>query len=379
MLNGATFSYWERKHFFDSIDLIVIGAGIVGYSTALHFKQKYPNAKVVILERGILPSGASSKNAGFACFGSPTELADDLQQFDAQTVWDTVALRLEGLRYLEEIVGRKNMDLHVNGSWDLIREDEAEIVNDIQALLPEFNEVLEKISGEKNVYSWDDQVTQKFGFKGVLGGFNNRLEGQIDTSKMNAAYYQRVINAGISVLFGIKAEQIESAGTNVVVHSNIGTLTSSKIAICTNGFAQQFLSEEEIQPARAQVLITNPLPQLPFEGTFHYQKGYYYFRNIDGRVLLGGGRNLDFKGETTTEIETSEVIQNSLHQLLSDVILPNTPYIVEHSWAGVMGVGSTKKPIIKELEPNVYCGVRLGGMGVAIGSLVGKQLAQIMK
>jgi len=379
MLNGATFSYWERKHFFDSCDLIVIGAGIVGYSTALHFKRSNPNAKVLILERGLLPSGASSKNAGFTCFGSPTELADDLQRFDATTVWDTVALRLEGLRYLDEIIGSENMNLQINGSWDLIREDQTEAQKEILEYLPEFNAALEKISGEKEVYTWDNQVSSKFGFKGISGGFKNRLEGQIDTSKMNAVYYQRVINAGISVLFGIKAKDIHSAANGVLVETQLGEISANKVAICTNGFAKQFLPYENIAPARAQVLITHPIDSLPFKGTFHYQKGYYYFRNIDNRVLLGGGRNLDYEGETTTNISTSANIQKTLEKLLSEVILPRTPFSIDHSWAGIMGVGDTKKPIMKEIQPNIYCGVRLGGMGVAIGSLVGKELAQLME
>ena len=42
-----------------------------------------------------------------------------------------------------------------------------------------------------------------------------------------------------------------------------------------------------------------------------------------------------------------------------------------------MGIGNTKKPIVKELSDNVICGVRLGGMGIAIGSLVGKNLADL--
>ncbi|XOV68443.1 MAG: NAD(P)/FAD-dependent oxidoreductase [Fluviicola sp.] len=379
MRNGATFSYWERKHFFDSCDLIVIGAGIVGYSTALHYKRSNPNAKVLVLERGLLPSGASSKNAGFACFGSPTELVDDLQRFDETTVWETVALRLEGLRYLEEIIGAQNMDLQIKGSWDLIKENEASVQKETNAYLPEFNAALEKISGEKDVYSWDGEVTSKFGFKGILGGFKNRLEGQIDTSKMNAVYYQRIIEAGISVLFGVEAQELQVETNRVCVKTNLGEIRADQVAICTNGFAKQFLTDDDIAPARAQVLITNPLKKLPFEGTFHYQKGYYYFRNIDGRVLFGGGRNLDIEGETTTEIATSDTIQNSLQQLLSEVILPNTPYSIDHSWAGIMGVGTTKKPIVKEVQPNIFCGVRLGGMGVAIGSLVGKQLAQLIK
>jgi hypothetical protein len=44
-----------------------------------------------------------------------------------------------------------------------------------------------------------------------------------------------------------------------------------------------------------------------------------------------------------------------------------------------MGVGNQKKAIVKPISSNVACGVRLGGMGVAIGSLIGKELAEVYK
>ncbi len=306
MLNSAKFSYWERKHFFENCDLIVVGAGIVGYSTALHYKARNPSAKILLLERGILPSGASSKNAGFACFGSPTELLDDLNHFDKTTVWETVQQRMEGLRYLEELLGSEALSLQTNGSWDLIQNDEGELQSETQKILPYLNEKMEAICGEKNVYSWDPQIAQRFGFEGVLGGFHNRLEGQIDTAQMNAAYYAKVVSKGISVLFGIEAISYEKSDNGITLQTSIGNISTQQLAICTNGFAKQFLPEDDIAPARAQVLITKPIADLHIEGTFHYQKGYYYFRNIDGRILLGGGRNLDFKGETSTEITTTE-------------------------------------------------------------------------
>ena len=62
-------SFWERESFYNDIDYAIIGSGIVGLSAAIELKEKYPKAKVVVLEKGFLPSGASTKNAGFACFG----------------------------------------------------------------------------------------------------------------------------------------------------------------------------------------------------------------------------------------------------------------------------------------------------------------------
>jgi glycine/D-amino acid oxidase-like deaminating enzyme len=67
-----------------------------------------------------------------------------------------------------------------------------------------------------------------------------------------------------------------------------------------------------------------------------------------------------------------------LEQLLNEVILPNQEVKIEHRWSGIMGLGSSKNPIVAQLSEHVYCGVRLGGMGVAIGSLIGTELADLI-
>mgnify|MGYP003452809353 FL=1 len=155
------------------------------------------------------------------------------------------------------------------------------------------------------------------------------------------------------------------------------SFSTKKLLFATNGFSKDLFSED-VQPARAQVLITKPIQNLDIKGTFHLDKGYYYFRNIDNRILFGGGRNLDFQGETTTDFGNTNLIQNALEGLLKEVILPNHKFEIEHRWSGIMGMGSTKNPIVKQLSNHVYCGVRLGGMGIAIGSLVGKELADLV-
>jgi aspartate oxidase len=70
-------SYWEIKNWFSNVDYTIVGSGIVGLHTAIRLRERFPKAKILILEKGILPQGASTKNAGFACFGSVSEIIDD--------------------------------------------------------------------------------------------------------------------------------------------------------------------------------------------------------------------------------------------------------------------------------------------------------------
>jgi glycine/D-amino acid oxidase-like deaminating enzyme len=71
-------------------------------------------------------------------------------------------------------------------------------------------------------------------------------------------------------------------------------------------------------------------------------------------------------------------VQKKLEDLLKKVILPNQEFKIQHRWSGIMGIGNSKKPIVEQLSENVYCGVRLGGMGIAIGSIIGTELADLV-
>ena len=104
-------------------------------------------------------------------------------------------------------------------------------------------------------------------------------------------------------------------------------------------------------------------------------RGYYYFRNVADRVLLGGGRNLDFKAEETFEMRTSNKIQEHLKALLKSKILPNQEFEIDGSWSGIMGMGNSKTTLLKQLDESLFCAIRLGGMGVALGTDVGQKVA----
>lgn len=374
MLEINALSYWEKETYINHTDFLVVGSGIVGLSTAIHLKQRHPSKKVTVLERGYLPTGASTKNAGFACIGSPSELLADLKEQPENIVFSTVQKRWEGLKYLRQLLGDEEIEYKSLGSYELFTSSQKESFDECIKSLDNLNIKLKTITGIEEVFQVDENICKKAGFSKFKHAIKHKAEGQINTGKMLDALLRLAQSKGIQILNGIEAKKIQTQE----LLTNIGVFQFDKLAICTNGFAKTLLPNEDVAPARAQVIVTSPINDLPFKGIYHFDEGYYYFRNIGNRILFGGGRNLDFKGETTTKLETTEQIISHLEKILKQNLLPNIDFDIEHQWAGTMGVGKSKSPIVKKLSDHTYCGVRLGGMGVAIGTLIGKELAALI-
>ncbi|MCB9186563.1 MAG: FAD-binding oxidoreductase [Flavobacteriales bacterium] len=372
-------SYWEIDHYLKDIDLLVVGSGIVGLTTAIFFKKKHPNKKVVLVEKGFLPSGASTKNAGFACFGSLSEILADLRFSTQDEVFALIAKRFEGLQELRTLTGDKTIDYQPCGGFEIFREeDESQFSACFDILEPMNNRIRDEL-GLEHTYSIQNEMISEFGFNGVSKMIWNRHEGSIDTGKMMAELLRIASASGIIILNSLEVSEWNDNQTYVQVSFANGLeIRAQKVHFATNGFAKSLLPDLDVEPARAQVLITSPIEGLKVRGTFHLDEGFFYFRNVGNRVLLGGGRNLALEAETTLELETTQLIQNRLDQLLKENILPNSEYEIEHRWAGIMGVGPKKKAILKQLTDNVSCAVRLGGMGVAIGTSLGKESTEMI-
>ena len=367
-------SYWEIKNWFSNIDFTIVGSGIVGLHCALRLRERFSSAKILILEKGVLPQGASTKNAGFACFGSISEIIDDLKTHTEEEVIQLIQKRYAGFQLLRKNLGDAVLDLKPYGGYELFLKNDADFYNQCISKIPFINDVLKPLF-KTDVFS---KEIDRFNFGGVFENLIfNPFEAQIDTGNMMQALLKKVHQNNILILNSQTVTSFRELNDAVEVTTNGISFKTNKLLFATNGFASQ-LTNNQVQPARAQVIITKPILNLDINGTFHLDKGYYYFRNIENRILFGGGRNLDFKEETTTQFGETKLIQNTLEKLLKEIILPNTPFEIEHRWSGIMGVGNHKKPIVQQLSNHVYCGVRMGGMGVAIGSIVGKELADLI-
>jgi gamma-glutamylputrescine oxidase len=382
-------SVWEQSTYYAPKDVVIIGCGFVGLWTAYELIHKNPKLKITILERGVIPSGASTRNAGFSCFGSVSELMYDVQLMGEANMLETVKMRYDGLQKIQKIFGKQDIDYDQFGGYELFEEGGAYDISKLDADIAYLNKVLAPVlkTPSKNgkylpIYTNESKQIKKLGFQKINALAFSPFEGQLNSAKLVLALQQAVQAKGVQIMFNTEVKKFKSHKNGVTIKTNLeADIETKQLLICTNGFAKKLVPELDVVPARGQVFVTEPIPNLKFKGTFHFDEGFYYFRNLGNRILLGGARNKDFKNEKTTSLETSKLIQKTLEEFMMKRILPkgSKKPKIELRWSGTMGMGEIKKPIIQQLQPNVYCAVRMSGMGVAIAPIVAQKAVKLMK
>ena len=352
-------------------DVAIIGAGIVGLFAALFFKQNRPGMRVSVFERSAFGAGATTRNAGFACFGSASELLDDLHKQSESEVFSLVEKRWHGLRLLRQMLGDAAIGFEPCGGVELFNENDREIAKTCLDFLPRANSLLADVIGPEAFRP----LRENFGFAGVETTISSPFEGKINTGKMYRTLLQHARNAGVDVHFGIAISSIEQRPDSSVLLTPNGTIHARKVAVCTNGFARHLLPDLDVQPGRNLVMVTQPLKDLPGQA-FHYDQGYVYFREIDGRLLIGGARNADLQNEFTEAFDTNENIKNKLIEIVRHVLFPEHDIRIDYIWSGIMGLGESKTPLVGKTHEGLHYAVRMGGMGVALGSFTGRELAE---
>ncbi|MFN8237663.1 MAG: FAD-dependent oxidoreductase [Chitinophagales bacterium] len=364
-------SFWERQT-FSTCDFVVVGAGIMGCSVAYELRQKYPDASIIVLERGTFPNGASTKNAGFMCFGSPTEILYDMNLMGELQAVELVAQRYEGYRILHERLGNDLTDATAFGGYELILKEQHSVLS-----TEEINHLNEKLLSvfKYPVFSDASDKIKLFGFSsGVSQLLYCTPEMQIDSGKTMLNYWKLLTENNIRILSGANVKNISL--NRIEIQSEVNgnfDLKADTILVCTNAFIKELFPDEQVVPGRGQILITNEIDRLPFKGSFHFEEGFYYFRNVGNRVLFGGGRNLDIETEQTTTFSINQKIVQELESKLLNIILPDIPFEIEHTWQGIMGFSPDKRPVVKKRNEYTHYIMSCNGMGVALSPLIAKQ------
>lgn len=373
---NLSFSFWEQETLLGSPQNVVVGAGIVGLSAAIHLKMQAPGERVVVLDRSPIGAGGSTRNAGFACFGSPTEILADLNTMTEQAVVELIRRRYEGLQLLRTLLGDTNIGYLPTGSYELFTAQDAESYHRASLALERLNSLLHPITQTRAFEPVSrEEIERRFAFERIYGALSNPLEGTIDTGLMMRNLRLLASQLGVELYGGLDVRGWEEGEQHISLHGDGFTLQCQRLLICTNGFAAQLLPDLDVTPARNLVLVSEPIPSLNWEGSFHMYAGYVYFRNIGKRLLIGGARHLDTEWHTQGPVP--DHLRNALAQLVNTYLFPHEKVVFSHEWMGYLGVGATREPLVGRHSDRVSYAVRMGGMGVAIGSAVGRQLAEL--
>ena len=371
-------SYWEHQSFLGGADVVIVGGGLVGLTAAIYTRQLRPTARVLVLERDVLPNGASTKNAGFACFGSISELLEQEERGGTAALLGVVRARWEGLGRLRALLGDEVIGYQPEGGYELFCPEDEALAATCRARIGYYNDLLAPVIGHTDIFREATDRIPALGLAGVSSMLENTAEGSLDTGRLMQALLRRAWAAGVTVLHGCPVQGLEPTAGAVRVQLPGTVLEAGQVLLATNAFSRELVPELDVVPGRGQVLVTEPIPGLRLPGTFHYDKGYYYFRQVGERVLLGGGRNLDFAAEETTAPGLTPRVQQQLEHLLHEVILPGRSPRIDYRWSGVMAFGAALEPIIREVQPHLFVAVRCNGMGVALGAGSGWQAAELM-
>ncbi|WP_421753548.1 NAD(P)/FAD-dependent oxidoreductase [Croceimicrobium sp.] len=357
-----SWSFWERLYYPQQSDLIVVGGGFCGLSLAYHYQKQNPTKRVFLVERDVLAEGASSKNAGFACYGTVGEYLSDVNLMGAEAALQLIERRIQGLNFLKALVGESQMDWQQLGGTELFFQDQKE---DWQAAIDQL-EYLNKAfadSVQKPLFQVDTRLT----LRGLLGAIHSPLEAQLNPVKALLQLRKRALEAGVRILNGIEIKSLIAKSGAWVLESNQGSWQAPQVIFATNAFGVPGY-KLDLKPARNQVLVTQPFAHGLKPGNYHAREGYIYFRTIGERLLIGGARHLDLEGETTSQMGLTRPIQAYLQQFLSEDLGFADQWKVNSQWSGIIAIGSSKEPLMQALEPGLwYCG-RFGGMGVALST-----------
>ena len=371
-------SIWEKESFYKPVDIIITGSGLMGLWAAYELKCRAPQLEILILDKDNIPTGASTRNAGFACFGSPTELLHNAATMGTNAMLDIVDARYRGIKKIRHILGDAAINYQDCGGYECIGKDYKHY-NQLNDKLHWLNTRLEQVTGSENTFRINNYLIQAMGLSGFDSLIETHCEGALHSGLLVKSLMQLVKEKGVQIMMGQHVKAWQQNQNEIELHTETNHFKTQKLIVATNGFTVKLLPALKIEPARGQVIVTRPIDGLKLKGTFHYNEGFYYWRNLENRVLLGGARNMAIDDERTDELHVSATIQAELERFLAVHILQvynlQPEGLIEHRWAGLMGFTEDKKPQVTKVENNVWAAISCNGMGVALTPVIAEQLA----
>jgi gamma-glutamylputrescine oxidase len=331
-------------------DVEIVGGGITGCSCALALARA--GLRVRLREAREIAGGASGRNGGFALRGGAgayDAAVESMGRDDAAGFW---RLTEQALDRLEQLAGDAFRRV---GSLRLATDAEER-----EELRAEYD----ALRADGFAAEWIDRLDPP-----LDGRFAAAILHPDDAILQPARLVRRLALAAAEA--GAEIRERDRV-------SSVAGIAAEQVVVATDGYPSGLLGPLEglIVPTRGQMLATEPLPERWFERPHYGRQGFdYWHQRPDGRMLVGGFRDVDLTTEFTDRDETTPAIQSALEQFVVDLV--GRPVRITHRWAGIFGLVPDLLPVVGRVpgEERIWVAAGYSGHGNVLGFLCGEFVA----
>lgn len=347
-------------------DVAIVGGGLTGIGAAHALRNS--GADVVLVEERTLSSGASGRNAGFVLAGPAMPFGQACEQLGFEEACAIWRLTVENNRLMAELVDEYDIDCGFmrRGSMSLAGSDEE------MAELVETSRRLDDAGIEGCVVGCDD-LPVPFD-RLYAGGIYYPGNGEINPG----AFVRGVARAiGSSLrIFEQSPVQHVRPGDPHVLRTPRGEVHARTVIIATNAYTPRLVPSAPITPTRGQVVATPRLATVVVPFPMYAKHGYQYWRQTpDGRLVVGGWRDLDFPAE----VGTDELLHAGIHTALDAFsrAIAGEDVVIAYRWSGIMGFTPDALPLVGSVPEadRMFMAAGYSGHGVSMAFSCGGRVA----
>lgn len=355
------------------VDLVVVGAGYQGLSTAFHAARA--GLSVQVIEARDLGEGASGVNGGqvipglkqdpetlVALFGP--DAGERLIRFSAQTA-DVVF----------DLIAREGLDVeHLRCGWIQAAHTETAL----QAAVRRNRQW--RAQGADVALLNSAEIALLTGVEGYRGGFLDRRAGVVNPLALVHELARIATGAGAALVLNDPVTSLmpEDKGWRVMTGSG-RSLQARKVLVATNAYSDALVPKlaESLVWLHSFQIATEPLPP---EFDFILPSGQavsdsrrilvYYRRSADGRLVLGGRGPMRAPRST----EDWAHLERALRRL--DPMLGRIP--ITHRWFGRVAMTPDHLPHLHEPAPGLLVAAGCQGRGIGLMVSLGEPLARYL-
>ncbi|TJY42350.1 FAD-binding oxidoreductase [Cohnella pontilimi] len=363
----------ERPRLEESVtaDVMIVGGGYTGLSTAYHLAQKRINC--VVLEQHRVGWGASGRNAGMVLTGYKPSVFTIANKWGTAAAKELLDLSVDGIHLVKEIVQRHGIECSLSNCGNF---DAAYKPSHYRSLYRNHAFMLKNFQYETYMVEKSDLKTE-VDSELYHGGLVDPHSYSFHPLNYALGLADAAESLGAVIYEDTPVVSVKKQGPTFVATTPHGQVKAKHLVIGTNGYTSGLSKPltRSVIPIGSYIVVTERLPReqaerlIPNNRMIADTKNFlYYFRRTpDDRILLGG--RVDFNGE-----ESEEIFQSVRSNLIE--VFPELRHAkIEYRWGGMLGFTFDFFPHIGQLENGTHFALGYCGHGASISTLMGKLIA----